>query len=171
MPTEKAVKFIKTYLEDAIAAEKSFETQLRGLASEGSSDHIHALFLQHADETRTQYERLTQRLTELGGDPSTSKSFLAHLVGLSPKLAQLGHDTVDRVTQNLMIAYAVENCELAMYESLMAVAEAAGDEDTLELASAIQAEERATAEKVWKLIGPWAHTAFNKLAGAAQVTS
>ena len=168
MATEKAVRFIKSHLQDAIAAEKSFETQLRGFASEGSSDQIHELFLQHADETRRQYERLTRRLTELAGDPSAGKSFLAHLVGLSPKLAQLGHDTVDRVTQNLMIAYAVENCEIAMYESLIAVAEAAGDEDTAELARALRDEERRTAEKVWKLISPWAETAFKKLAGAEQ---
>jgi ferritin-like metal-binding protein YciE len=171
MATEKAVRFIKSHLQDAIAAEKSFETQLRGFASEGSSDQIHELFLQHADETRRQYERLTRRLTELAGDPSAGKSFLAHLVGLSPKLAQLGHDTVDRVTQNLMIAYAVENCEIAMYESLIAVAEAAGDEDTAELARALQDEERRTAEKVWKLISPWAETAFKKLAGAEQLTA
>jgi len=171
MATEKAVRFIKSHLQDAIAAEKSFETQLRGFASEGSSDQIHELFLQHADETRRQYERLTRRLTELAGDPSAGKSFLAHLVGLSPKLAQLGHDTVDRVTQNLMIAYAVENCEIAMYESLIALAEAAGDDDTAELARALQDEERRTAEKVWKLISPWAETAFKKLAGAEQLTA
>jgi len=171
MATEKAVRFIKSHLQDAIAAEKSFETQLRGFASEGSSDQIHELFLQHADETRRQHERLTRRLTELAGDPSAGKSFLAHLVGLSPKLAQLGHDTVDRVTQNLMIAYAVENCEIAMYESLIAVAEAAGDEDTAELARALRDEERRTAEKVWKLISPWAETAFKKLAGAEQLTA
>jgi ferritin-like metal-binding protein YciE len=93
------------------------------------------------------------------------------MVGLSPKLAQVGHDTVDRVTQNLMLAYAVENCEIAMYEALIAVAEAAGDPDTSELARAIQDEERATAEKVWKLISPWAQTAFKKLAGAEQLTA
>jgi ferritin-like metal-binding protein YciE len=171
MATERAVRFIKSHLEDAIAAEKTFETQLRGFAAEGSSDQIHALFSQHADETRSQYERLARRLTELGGDPSEGKSFLAHAMGLSPKLAQLGHDTVDRVTQNLIMAYAVENCEIAMYESLMAVSEAAGDEDTLELARSIQEEEHRTAEKVWSLIAPWAETAFKKLAGAEQLTT
>jgi ferritin-like metal-binding protein YciE len=171
MATEKAVRFIRTHLQEAIAAEKSFETQLRGFAGEGSSDQIRGLFLQHADETRTQYERLTRRLTELGGDPAASTSFLAHLVGLSPKLAQVGHDTVDRVTQNLMMAYAVENCEIAMYETLIAITEAAGDEDTAEMARAIQEEERRTAEKVWKLISPWAGTAFKKLASAEQLTA
>jgi ferritin-like metal-binding protein YciE len=171
MATERALRVIKSYLADAIAAEKSFETQLRGFTSEGSSDQIHRLFTEHADDTKTQYERLTKRLEELGGEPSATKSFLAHLVGLSPKLAQLGHDTVDRVTQNLMIAYAVENCEIAMYESLIAVADAAGDEDTADLAKAIQEEERRTAERVWMLISPWADTAFKKLAGAEQLTA
>ena len=127
MATEKAVRFLRAHLQDAIAAEESFEPQLRGFAREGSSDQVHRLFLQHADETRNQCDRLKRRLTELGGERSAAKSFLAHLAGLSPKLAQLGHDTVDRVTQNLMIVYAVENCEIAMYESLIAVAEAAGD--------------------------------------------
>ena len=171
MATEKAVRFIRSHLQDAIAAEKSFEDQLRGFASEGSSDQIHGLFLQHADETRAQYQRLTRRLTELGGEAPVAKSFLAQVAGLSPKLAQLGHDTVDRVTQNLMLAYAVENCEIAMYESLIAIADAAGDEDTAQLARSIQEQERATAEKLWKLISPWAETAFKKLAGAEQQTA
>jgi ferritin-like metal-binding protein YciE len=160
---------IQSYLEDAIAAEKTFETQLRDFGKEGSSNQIHALFLQHADETRRQYERLTARLKELGGDSSTAKSFIAHLVGLSPKLAQVGHDIMDRMTQNLIMAYAVENCEIAMYESLITVAESVGDAPTAELARSIQAEENATAEKLWKHIAPMALSAFDKMAGAEQL--
>ncbi len=161
---------IQDYLEDAIAAEKAFETQLRDFAGEGSSDESHGLFLQHAQETRLQYERLTARLKELGGDPSGAKSFMAHLVGMLPKLAQLGHDVMDRLTQNLMIAFAVENCEVAMYEALIAVAEEAGDSTTAQLAREIQSEERATAKKVWQRIPPTALSAFNKMAGAEQLT-
>jgi ferritin-like metal-binding protein YciE len=171
MATEKAIRFIKAQLSDAIATEKGFEAQLRGFASEGSSDQVHSLFLQHADETRAHYQRLAHRLEELVGEPSSGKSVMAHLAGLSQKLAQVGHDTVDRITQNLMVAYAVENCEIAMYESLIAVAEAAGDLDTAELATAIRDEERKAAEKVWNLISPWADTAFKKLAGAERLTA
>lgn len=168
---EKWSDLIKRYLEDAIAAEKSFETQLRAFAKEGSSDEIHRLYLKHADETRWQYEQLTTRLHALGGETSGFKSFLAHLFAFSPKMAQVGHDTVDRVTQNLMMAYSVENCEVAMYESLIVVGEAAGDTETANLARTIQQQERATAEKIWAHIAPWAHTSFNKLAGAEQVHS
>lgn len=166
---ERWLDVIQRYLEDAIAAEKGFESQLRAFAREGSSEQVHRLFLQDADETREQYERLTNRLRALGGEPAGIKSFLAHLLTFSPKLAQVGHDTVDRVTQNLMMAYAVENCEVAMYESLIAIAEAAGDSETAGLARSIQQQARETAEKIWALIGPWAHTSFNKLAGAEQV--
>jgi ferritin-like metal-binding protein YciE len=78
---------------------------------------------------------------------------------------------VDRVTQNLMMAYAVESCEIAMYESLIAISEAAGDDDTAELARSIVEEEQRSAQKVWNLIAPWADTAFKKLAGAEQLTT
>ncbi|HTW65431.1 MAG TPA: DUF892 family protein [Bryobacteraceae bacterium] len=165
-----ASESIKAYLEDAIAAEKSFEGQLRHFAGQGSGEQIHSVFLQHAEETRLQCERLTARLKDLGGDPSGAKSFIAHLVGLSPQLAQLGHDVMDRLTQNLMIAYAVENSEMAMYESLMAVSEWAGDRPTLELARSIKAEERAWADKIWQRLSPTALSAFHKMAGAEQLT-
>lgn len=56
-----------------------------------------------------------------------------------------------------------------MYESLIVIAEAAGDSETAGLARSIQQQERETADKIWALIGPWAHTSFNKLAGAEQV--
>ena len=167
---ESARESIQNYLEDAIAAEESFETQLRGFAEEGSGDQSRQLFLQHAEETRIQSERLTARLKALGGDPSGAKSFLAYLAGMSPKLAQMGHDVMDRLTQNLIIAFAVENCEVAMYESLIAVAETTGDSVTAQLARSIQAEEVATADKVWRRLAPTALSAFNKMAGAEQLT-
>ena len=96
---------------------------------------------------------------------------MAHLAGFSTKVAQLGRDPVDRVTQNLIMAYAVGNYGIAMYESLIAIAEAAGDDDTQELTRALQQEERDSAKQVWNLISPWAETAFKKLAGAEQLTA
>ena len=160
---ETSTDVIKRYLEDAIAAEKSFETQLQGFAAEGDDPVAKAAFHQHALETKQQYERLTARLQSLGGSTSGVKSFLAHVFGLSPKAAQLGHEKEERTTQNLMIAYAVENSELAMYEALATVAEAAGDSQTAALARDIQAEEKATAEKVWALIPSTAVASFERL--------
>jgi ferritin-like metal-binding protein YciE len=85
----------------------------------------------------------------LGGSTSTLKSFLAHIFNFAPKVAQLGHEASERLTQNLMVAYAVENAEVAMYESLATVARLRGNSETERLALEIQQQERETAEKIW----------------------
>jgi len=167
---ETSADIIKRYLEDAIAAEKSFETQLEGFAKEGDDTVAQAAFSQHAAETKRQYERLTARLEALGGSPSSAKSFLAHVFGVSPKAAQIGHEKEERTTQNLMMAYAVENSEIAMYEALVSVAEAAGDTQTASLAREIQAEEKRAAETVWKLLPNAAVQAFQRVTGGTAGT-
>ena len=168
---ETSTDVIKRYLEDAIAAEKSFETQLQGFANEGDDAVAKAAFHQHALETKNQYEQLTARLEALGGSTSGVKSFLAHVFGLSPKTAQIGHEKEERTTQNLMIAFAVENSEIAMYESLATVAEAAGDTQTATLARQIQAEEKRTADKVWSLIPSAAVSAFHRITRSGTTTA
>ena len=160
---ETSTDVIKRYLEDAIAAEKSFETQLQGFAKEGDDEAAKSAFSQHALETKNQYERLTARLEALGGSTSAAKSFLAHIFGLSPKAASLGHEKEERTTQNLMMAFAVENSELAMYQALISVAEAAGDTETAALGRSIQAEEKKTADKVWSLLSPAAVDAYRRV--------
>lgn len=160
---ETSADVIKRYLEDAIAAEKSFETQLQGFSKEGDNEAVKSAFHQHALETRNQYERLTARLEALGGSTSTAKSILAHLFNLSPKAAQIGHEKEERTTQNLIIAFAVENSEMAMYQALLSVAEAAGDTETAALAREIQAEEKSTADKVWSLLSTAAVEAFRRV--------
>jgi ferritin-like metal-binding protein YciE len=163
-------KPIHRYLQDAIAAEKSFETQLRGFAEEAANENAKTAFAVHADETKQQYERLTARLKALGGEPSTLKSLLAHIFNMAPKAAQTGHTEEERTTQDLMMAYSVENAEVAMYESLFIAAQAAGDAETAELARAIQAQEKATAEKVWNLIGPSASEACLRVRNSTGTT-
>lgn len=154
---------IKAYLQDAIAAERNFETQLRQFAREGENEIVQRMFMQHADETRLQHERLSARLQEIGGRPSTMKSILAHMLGMAPKIGQAFHDESERVVQNLMMAYAVENAEIAMYEALASVSAAAGDGETEALARSIQVQERQTADKVWSQIANTARTSFIKL--------
>jgi ferritin-like metal-binding protein YciE len=161
--SENSVDVIRRYLDDAIAAEKSFETQLRGFAQEGDDEEVQAAFRAHADQTRVQYERLTQRLETLGGSPSTAKSLFAHLFALTPKAVQLGHSPAERLAQNLIVAFAAEKSECAMYEALASVAAAAGDESTEKLVREIQAEESEAADKIWRFIPTRSKIAFNLL--------
>ena len=160
---ETSQDLIKRYLEDAIAAEKSFETQLDAFSKEGDNPAVKAAFAQHSLETKSQYQRLELRIEALGGTASAAKSVLAHIFGMVPQAGKLGLEKEERTTQNLMIAFAVENSELAMYEAMATVAEAAGDSITAKLAREIQAEEKAAAEKVWKLLPVAAHEAFIKV--------
>lgn len=168
---ETSADVIKRYLQDAIAAENSFETQLNGFAKEGDNEAAKSAFQQHAVETHNQIERLTARLEALGGSTSTTKSLMAHIFNFSPKAAQLGHEKEERTTQNLMMAFAVENSECAMYESLIVSAEAAGDTETAALARSIQAQEKATAEKIWKLIPSAATEAFQRVTTEGTTTA
>jgi ferritin-like metal-binding protein YciE len=163
MADDSTTDVIRRYLKDAIAAENSFESQLRAFAKEGDDQQAHALFQQHAEETRSQIERLTSRLKQLGDSPSTMKSFMAHMFGMAPKTASMGHDESERVTQNLMMAYTVEHAEVAMYESLAIVAQSLGDDQTASLAREIQKEEETTARKVWALIPTAAAQSVSKL--------
>lgn len=154
---------VQRYLQDAIAAEKSFETQLLGFSEAGDDAEVKQVFAVHAQETREQYSRLTKRLEELGGSPSASKSFLAHVFSLAPKSAQLSHIAEEKTVQNLMMTYTVETAECAMYEALAVVAEQAGDTITAKIARDIQAEEQATAQKVWHFLPTRSLIAYNML--------
>ncbi|MGV3723763.1 MAG: DUF892 family protein [Actinomycetota bacterium] len=165
MAQEAPNDVICRYLEDAIAAENTFENQLRAFAKEAEQPQIKQLFQLHADETGIQQQRLTQRLQELGGKPSGLKGFMANMFGFAPKTAQMGHDEAEKGTQDLIMAYAVENSEIAMYEALAIAAATAGDMETERLARSIQQEERRTAELVWNELLACAQQSFEKVTG------
>jgi ferritin-like metal-binding protein YciE len=167
MAHETPNQVLQRYLEDMIAAEKSFENQLRAMSNEGDFVPSKQLFAQHADETRTQHERLTGRLQQLGGSPSALKTAVAHVFNFSPKAAQIGHDATEKSSQNLIIAFTVENSEVAAYEALATAAAAAGDHATEQLAREIQEEERRASHNIWQLIGPSSREAFEIVSRAA----
>lgn len=156
-------EIIRQYLEDAAAAEKDFEGRLRTFATEGDDQEVQFVFAGHADETRSQFDRLLSRLTALGGSESRAKSGSAKFFSLAPSISEIGHTPEERLVQNLITAYCVETGECAMYEALATVAKAAGDAVTETLAREIQAEEARTAEKVFQFLPSRSKIAFNVL--------
>lgn len=147
-----STELIKRYLQDAIAAEKGFEIQLNGFGKDSDDEAAKAVFQKHVSETRGHVERLTRRVEQLGGNASTAKSLLSQIFNLAPRSAHFGHDEEDRGSQNLILAFAIENNQLAMYESLASTATAAGDPETAELVRGIQAEEKMAADAFWSLL-------------------
>jgi hypothetical protein len=107
---------------------------------------------------------LTDRLDALGGSPSIAKSALAHFLGFTPAIAQIGHSASERNTQHLIMASAAAAGEMAMYEALSVAASEAGDEETEALARKLQKEEKEDYEDVWKLLSSSARRSFTKVA-------
>ena len=164
---EPKESILRRYLEDAIAAEENFEGRLNEMSGEGDHMAARLLFAQHAEQTRSQQQRLRARLKTLGGSPSGLKSALAHLSTLIPKAAHLRHDDSEVSTQNLILGYATENAEVAMYEALASIAASAGDLQTEQIAREIQKEERHAAEMMWHLIANSAAESYGKISQAA----
>jgi ferritin-like metal-binding protein YciE len=154
---------ILRYLEDAIAAEKAFEDQLRSFANEGDDEEVQFLFADHADETRAQRERLKAHLASLGAGEEEGRTALPSLLDFAPKFAQAGHTMEERLVQNLVAAFSIESGESAMYEALAHVARAAGDRVTELLAREMQEEERRAAEKLFHFLPTRSKIAFNVL--------
>jgi ferritin-like metal-binding protein YciE len=158
------VEAIQKYLQDSLAAEASFESQLRSFASDVVDDfEVQALFFGYAAETHRRIERLTARLQELGGSTSVAKSSLAHLFSSAPRIAQAGHALEERIVQNLIAAFAIANGKRAMYQALAIAAGTAADITTESLARETVTEESATAEKVWRFLPSRSKIAFNVL--------
>jgi len=145
-------ELIQRYLQDIIASEKAFESQLRSMGEDSDNPRLEDLFSAHADETKRQYTRLTSRLQALGGSPSTTKSFIAHVFNAVPRAGQIGQRDEDRNTQNLIVAYAIEQSEVATYEALKVAAHTVGDVATVQIAEEIQREEQMAAQKIWNLL-------------------
>jgi ferritin-like metal-binding protein YciE len=167
MSNQTPKKVLQRYLEDVIAAEKSFESQLRTMATEGDYAPAKQVFATHASETKSQHERLTARLEQLGGTPSSVKTAMAHVFNFAPKTAQIGHTASEKTSQNIIMGFTVENSEVATYEALATVAAAAGDTVTEKLAREIQEEERRASNSLWHLIAPSCQIAFREVASAA----
>jgi ferritin-like metal-binding protein YciE len=125
---------IVRYLQDAEAAERSFEDALASLSKTSDQPVVQSALTIMSQKAGTQHERLEARIQALSATRSTAKSALAHLLGLAPMPGES--------TQGLMITVAGAAAGLAMYEALASAATAAGDATTEQLARQLQDEER-----------------------------
>jgi ferritin-like metal-binding protein YciE len=140
------------YLDDAWAVEKGLVSSLQDMANEVNDPKIKMMFEQHRQVTHQQEEALEARIRALGEEPSGSKGFFTQFMGKMGDFMHKAKDEYDQTTQDLMKAYATENFECAMYESLEAYATAIGDSATAALARAHHQQEKQAAEMVWSMV-------------------
>jgi len=90
---------------------------------------IEAQLNNHIAETKTQIARLDTILEGLDEDKSSLKDMALSLAGT---FAAVGHTVApDEILKNSMANFAFENFEIAAYKSLIALAEASGNDDAI----------------------------------------
>lgn len=160
-------EIIVRHLENAVAAERSFEDLLNTFSKTGNQLEVKEMFAQLSRKARSQHERLEARLRELGGTPSTAKSAMAHVFGFAPSIAQTGHSPEEKNAQHVMMTHAAAAGEAAMYEALATVAAEAGDTETERLARELQTEEREDQQMAWGILPDSALDAFRSVTGVS----
>jgi ferritin-like metal-binding protein YciE len=153
---------IVRYLQDAEAAERTFEDALAALSKTGNQPEVQSALAGMSQKARTQHERLQARIEALGGSRSTVKSALAHTLAFAPRLAQMVQTEGQKSTQDLLITIAAAAAESAMYEALATAAAAAGDAPTEQLARQLQSEEREDYQQAAALLRQSAVQAFQQ---------
>jgi ferritin-like metal-binding protein YciE len=143
------------YIDDAIAVESAAITSLKDMLEDARESEDAILYRDHLAETESQKARLEARLNALGGKSSRNvfKDLINKVGAAATDILHAAHTPHEKATRNLIQAYAVENLEVAVYEALYHAAHEVGDSETADLAKAIQAEEKAAAEKIWRRLG------------------
>jgi ferritin-like metal-binding protein YciE len=134
------------YLTDAHSIEVQALAQLRTAPDLADDEQNAAAFREHLQETE-EHERLVRSLLEgRGASPSQLKDLVMAVGGKGFLLfARLQPDTPGKLQSH---ALSYEGLEYASYELLRRVAERADDDDVVEAAGRIAAEERAMMERL-----------------------
>ena len=138
-------KLIK-HLTDVHSIEEQALVQMRRAPRIAGDPKLAHIFEQHLEETEEHEERVRERLTALGAEPSKVKDTAGKAGGIGMIwFAKLNPDTPGKLAAH---AYSYEHMELAAYELLQQVARKAGDKETESLAKEIAKQEGAMAERL-----------------------
>lgn len=140
------------YLQDAHASEVGIENALTGFLKDSNDPDVNQVLSEHRDVTRSQADRLEQRLIELGGSVSAGKGMMNSIMAALGDAMNSFHDQYDQITMDLVNAFATEHLEIGMYTALESFARSCGDEETARLAREIMDEEQEAADKIEPLI-------------------
>jgi ferritin-like metal-binding protein YciE len=153
---------ISKYLQEAVAAEKSFETQLRGFSLDGDDEEVRAAFDAQAESSHTRAELLAGQLEKLGDAPSETRSSLAAATENHPALNR-PEVMEERIVQNIIAAYSMAAAGCALYQVLGTISGATADAATEALVRKFHEEEAVAAGQIWHLLPSRSKIAFNML--------
>jgi ferritin-like metal-binding protein YciE len=136
-----------TGLKNAHALEKQAVQLLsRQLERLENYPEMSAMISTHIQESEVQADRLSSILERHGTSNSMLKDFVTSLSG---NMAALAHMPMqDEVLKNTFANYAFEHFEIAAYKSLIALAQATGDTQSIPVLEQSMAEEVKTAKLI-----------------------
>ena len=134
------------YLTDIHSIEEQALVQMRAAPRIAGDERLAEIFQQHLTETELQEQQVRERLEALGAGPSGVKDLAGKGGGLAMLLfAGAQPDTPGKLT---MHAFSYEHMEIAAYGLLERLAQRAGDEETVRMATEIGSEEQAMADRL-----------------------
>lgn len=156
------------YMQDSHAAEAGTADIFEGHAKDNDLDpSLRQAASEFLAQTKEKQRMLESRVKALGGDTSGTKEFVNNMLAKASDLLNIGHDDEDKVTQDLIKAFAAENLLLGSYESLRAYSQTVGDNETAQLAVELRGTSEGIAKKIFGAIGAKAPEAANNATGAA----
>src|SRR4051795_7104727 len=137
---------LRKYLADAHAIEMQAIQMLERAPKITEPESLAQLYEDHLEETREHERRVSDRLEAIGGSTSALKDAAMRLGALNwGAFFAAQPDTPAKLAG---FAFAFEHLEIGGYRQLQRVAGRAADEETVRIADATLAEERAPAEKL-----------------------
>jgi ferritin-like metal-binding protein YciE len=149
------------YLTDAHSIEVQALEQMKRAPEIAGDPEISRDFTEHLEETREHERRVRTRLEARDAGPSALKDLAGRATGIGFALfAKFQPDTPGKLVAH---AFSYEHMELATYDLLARVAERAGDEETARVASEIEAQEQAMAQRLERTFDRAAEASLREL--------
>jgi ferritin-like metal-binding protein YciE len=134
------------HIDEALAMEQNVLRMLDGMISTTEDEEIRSELRHHKLETEEHASRLEQRLGAHDASPSTAREAVGIMNALMKGVVDMARS--EKAGRNARDGYATEHLEIASYQLLERVAQAAGDEETAEVARRNRKDEEAMAKKI-----------------------
>jgi ferritin-like metal-binding protein YciE len=116
------------------------------MISTTEDEEIRSELRHHKLETEQHAERLEKRLAAHEASPSTAREAAGIMNALMKSVVDMVRS--EKAGRNARDGYATEHLEIASYQLLERVAQAAGDEETAQVARENRKDEEAMAKKI-----------------------
>jgi ferritin-like metal-binding protein YciE len=146
MASEQLKDQLVKHIDEALAMEQNVLRMLDGMIATTDDEEMTSELRQHKLETEQHAERLEKRLAAHDASPSTIREAAGIMNALMKGAVDMARQ--EKVGRNARDGYAAEHLEIASYQFLERVAQAAGDEETAEVARENRRDEEKMAKKI-----------------------